>query len=503
MAQYQLTLDPAGQITQEVSDDGTTTYSYDATGQLTGAVNSSQPNESYSYDANGNRTNSGYVTGPDNELLSDGTYNYTYDADGNRISQTDIATGTVTDYQYDNRNRLTAVIVKDASGTVIQESQYTYDVFDNRIGTSYDSDGSGPAPPVVERFVYDRGQIDLVFDGSGNQTDRYLYGPAVDEVLADENAMGQIFWDLGDYQGTIKDVVDSNGVVQDHLVYSSFGQIISQTNPSLQPRFTYTGRETDPGTGLDYYRARYYDPAVGRFISQDPSGLSAGDVNLYRYAGNSPTVRIDPSGLRDSNSSVTSDDVVGAIDSSVQFLHKAIGTAEARRVGWLGRVLTFEDSLEKNPDDSVRAAFQTLGSEVFGTVGAEIGGTVGLAIGVPAGFAAGEFFEPLGGGFPGAAVVGLGLGGTLAVAGNHFGGKFGEAAAGVTYDIAKAAFDRGLTYTANAAMDLFQRFLPPRRESQMGRGSTSTSTTLSRTNSRVTHWYKPREIGKRRGDSFA
>ena len=122
---------------------------------------------------------------------------------------------------------------------------------------------------MVERFIYDRDQIDLVFDGSGNRTDRYLYGPAVDEVLADEDAMGQIFWQLGDYQGTIKDVVDSSGVVQDHLVYDSFGQIISQTNPSLQPRFTYTGRETDPGTGLDYYRARYYDPAAGRFISQD------------------------------------------------------------------------------------------------------------------------------------------------------------------------------------------------------------------------------------------
>ena len=122
LAQYQLTLDAAGLITQEVSNDGTTTFSYDATGQLTGSVNSSQPDESYSYDANGNRTNSGYVTGPDNELLSDGTYNYTYDAEGNRTSRTEIATGIVTDYEWDNRNRLTAVIVKDPSGNVIQES---------------------------------------------------------------------------------------------------------------------------------------------------------------------------------------------------------------------------------------------------------------------------------------------------------------------------------------------------------------------------------------------
>ena len=298
LANYQFTLDAAGQITQESSNDGTTGNTYDNTGQLTDSNHTSQANENYSYDANGNRTNSGYATGPDNQLLSDGTYNYAYDAEGNRIKRTEIATGIETDYEWDNRNRLTGVIVKDSSGNVTQESHYIYDVFDRRIGTTVDSDGSGSAAPQVERFIYDRDQIDLTFDGAGDRTHRYLYGPAVDQVLADENALDEILWPLADNLGTIHDIVDSSGVVQDHLVYSSFGRIISQTNPSLQPRFTFTGRETDAVTGLVWYGSRYLDPADGRFISEEPSSLAASGTNSYRFATNSPTNQIDTSGAR-------------------------------------------------------------------------------------------------------------------------------------------------------------------------------------------------------------
>ena len=58
----------------------------------------------------------------------------------------------------------------------------------------------------------------------------------------------------------------------------------------------FTGRESD-GTGLYFYRARYYDPAIGRFISEDPIGFDGGDVNLYAYVANDPVNLIDPSGL--------------------------------------------------------------------------------------------------------------------------------------------------------------------------------------------------------------
>jgi len=78
--------------------------------------------------------------------------------------------------------------------------------------------------------------------------------------------------------------------------YDSFGNPKSTTQTITQP-YTYTAREYDPETGLYFYRARQYDAKTGRFLQKDPIGFSAGDVNQYRYVGNSPTNATDPSGL--------------------------------------------------------------------------------------------------------------------------------------------------------------------------------------------------------------
>ncbi|MFN9200140.1 MAG: RHS repeat-associated core domain-containing protein, partial [Planctomycetaceae bacterium] len=67
--------------------------------------------------------------------------------------------------------------------------------------------------------------------------------------------------------------------------YDTIGQIVSQTNSQFQPWFAYTGREWDPAAGLYFYRARWYDPRADRFLSEDPLGFAAGDVNLNRYVG--------------------------------------------------------------------------------------------------------------------------------------------------------------------------------------------------------------------------
>jgi RHS repeat-associated protein len=84
--------------------------------------------------------------------------------------------------------------------------------------------------------------------------------------------------------------------VIDHITYDSFGRIVGQTNP-IDLRFAYTGREWDGETGQYYYRARYYDPADGRFISEDPIGFNAGDSNLSRYVKNNVINYQDPLGL--------------------------------------------------------------------------------------------------------------------------------------------------------------------------------------------------------------
>jgi RHS repeat-associated protein len=148
---------------------------------------------------------------------------------------------------------------------------------------------------VVENYYLDGSQIAFVTDGSGDRTFHYLYGLNVDQVLAQDSPGGMV-WALADRLGNIDTLTDAQGVVVDKRTFDSFGRVLSETNPSMSFRYGYTGRERDLESGLDYYRARYYDPNVGRFISVDPMGFGAGDTNLYRYVGNSSTNATDPSG---------------------------------------------------------------------------------------------------------------------------------------------------------------------------------------------------------------
>ncbi|MGB3654038.1 MAG: FG-GAP-like repeat-containing protein [Rivularia sp. (in: cyanobacteria)] len=295
LAEYSYDYDVANRITQFTSPDGTSDYSYDDTDQLTGTDHSFQTDESYSYDDNGNRTNAGYQTSTNNRLQSDGEYNYEYDNEGNRTKRTEIATGEITEYSWDYHNRLTQVITKDA-GNITKQVDYIYDFNGRRIAKVVDPDGAGIATATVERFVYDGDNIALTFDGNGTQTHRYLHGAVVDQILADEDANGNTLWTLTDNVGTVRDLVDSSGTVQNHITYDSFGNVTNQTNSTINTRFGYTGREFDEETGQYYYRARYYDSGVGRFISEDPIGFAGGDTNLYRYVANRPVDNIDPYG---------------------------------------------------------------------------------------------------------------------------------------------------------------------------------------------------------------
>jgi hypothetical protein len=119
---YHWSYDSLGDVATATNTfDGTVSYSYDSTGQLLGAGSSNPAlNESYSYDSNGNRNSTGYQTGPNNELLCDGTYTYSYDGEGNQtarwVNQNGVSESSpqpndtdITIYTWDNRNRLTSV----------------------------------------------------------------------------------------------------------------------------------------------------------------------------------------------------------------------------------------------------------------------------------------------------------------------------------------------------------------------------------------------------------
>jgi len=132
------------------------------------------------------------------------------------------------------------------------------------IGRQVDTNGDGTWD-VTQRLVYDGSNLVLMFDGSGNIVHRLLNGPAVNQVLADENGSGTVSWYLADNEGTVRDVVQYNSgtdttSVVDHLKFDSFGNITSQSNSSFQPMFAFAGMLWDNAANLYFDRARWYDP---------------------------------------------------------------------------------------------------------------------------------------------------------------------------------------------------------------------------------------------------
>ncbi len=308
VAFFDLVYDARNRITRITDIDGATAYTYDDRDELIAAdhADANNPDETYTYDANGNRVTSslhgnGYVTGPNNRLLSDGTYNYIYDPEGNLARRTEIASGNFREFIWDHRNRLVAVIDKDVLEAETQRVEFTYDAFDRRISKAVQAASLN----TLTHFVYDRSDVLLDFedtDGAASPitpvlAQRYLHGPAVDQVLAQDDGLGNVIWHLADHLGSVHDLVNSSGAVVNHLTYDSFGNFTAQSNSTIETRYRFTGREYDSETGLHFYRARYYDAAIGQFLTEDPLGLAGGDLNLRRYVLNNPLSATDPSGL--------------------------------------------------------------------------------------------------------------------------------------------------------------------------------------------------------------
>jgi RHS repeat-associated protein len=261
------------------------------------------------YDANGNRTNTGYVTGDNNQLLEDANYTYVYDAEGNRVSREDKVSGEVTTYEWDHRNRLIKVTTweDDTLTTATQIVAYGYDVFDRRISRQVDNTGTiDLVGEAIERMVYDGDNVILDFldaDGDGENAvvaKRYLHGAVVDQIMAEEavdeliSDPERVVWHFADNLLTVRALADNAGDIVEHLQYDSFGNVVTA---SAHTRYHFTGRELEVATGLQYNRARWYDPAVGRWISEDPIGFKGG-MNLSEYVNNNPITLVDPSGLQ-------------------------------------------------------------------------------------------------------------------------------------------------------------------------------------------------------------
>jgi RHS repeat-associated protein len=299
LASYSYTYE-GHRLKTETSNGTTVTYRYDDTDQLLN--DGVQP---YTYDSAGNRNNNNFVPGPDNRLTTDGTWTYTYDAEGNLTKKSKGTNAETWTYGYDLRNQM--VWAQDKStdtdaGTLLLRADYKYDVFGNRLEKNVWTQATGN---VITRFGYDGPNIWTELDatsGTNQPGTRRLYLDAVDQLYARVQPSGDVRWYMTDIRGSVRDLQANDGsalTVLDHLDYDGFGKVVRETNPSNGDRYQYTGREYDRETGLQYNRARYYDPQTERWTSEDPKGFAAGDANLYRYVHNDPTDRTDPSGLID------------------------------------------------------------------------------------------------------------------------------------------------------------------------------------------------------------
>jgi RHS repeat-associated protein len=261
----------AGGARYDYSSTKTTNYGYDDIYQLTSAGWAN-----YGYDKVGNRTSGlpADAYNSSNQLLSTGNATYTYDLNGNLATKT--TGGVVTTYTWDYENRLTSISVTGGATTT-----FKYDPFGRRIEKN------------SEIYVYDGANLIETLNAAGAAQSKYTFGPGIDEVLAKGSNLY-----YADALGSVRMVADKSDAKQMVLyTYDAYGNTtVGGKNPALADRFRYTGREFDAETGIYYYRARYYDPGVGRFLSEDPIGFFGGR-NFYAYVGNDPVRDVDSSGL--------------------------------------------------------------------------------------------------------------------------------------------------------------------------------------------------------------
>ena len=295
--------DPAGNVTtfaytynstNELTSGAAITYAYDATGNRTTVIDDS---------AGGAAVTSTYSTATGNEIGTDGTWNYTYDHEGNITKKVNIADTDAWTYQYDNDNHMIQAEewTKDPAlgGTSIQTVTYEYDYYGNCVvadGTQYYYDGWNPALKDAT------GNAKWVAWGelAGGSFNQYMHGDQVGQLFSQVNdGTPTSPWYLQDYQNSVVGTTDFYGNIQSWTIYDAYGNVWGAEGTAPPTEWGYQGERYDSATGLYEMGARYYDPTVGKWTTQDPMSFAAGDSNLYRYVNNSPTNWTDPSGTLD------------------------------------------------------------------------------------------------------------------------------------------------------------------------------------------------------------
>jgi RHS repeat-associated protein len=196
------------------------------------------------------------------------------DPNGNLTSKTEGTDNWV--YTWNAENQLTKV---EKNGSEV--ARFAYDPVDRRVEKAVGG--------VTTAYAYDDDSI--VRETRGSTVLRYIQGTGADEPLAVDDGAGLSYFH-GDGLGSVVKTTSAAGTVTQSRQYDAWGTL---EIGSTLAGYAFTGREWDPETGLYYYRARYYDPTVGRFSSEDPAGV--GNASLFSYVGNHPVNYRDPSGM--------------------------------------------------------------------------------------------------------------------------------------------------------------------------------------------------------------
>ncbi|MDU8600064.1 RHS repeat-associated core domain-containing protein, partial [Pseudomonas syringae] len=272
--------------------------------------------EEFRYDAAGNRLNfntSRFDRVKDNRIKKWSNHEYKYDAWGNLVEK---IVGIVRwqTFTYDCENRLVKTETM-ANSQVESTSNYQYDSLGRRVGKQWEIKGKTDQ----KRFLWQG--LRLLREESPGQSSLYLYEPGSYAPLArvDEKegeAENKVYYFHTDQIGTPLEMTDAEGQIVWQAKHRPWGAVEKLVVNEVEQNLRFQGQYFDVETGLHYNTFRYYDPEIGRFITQDPIGLSGGD-NLYQYAPN-PNGWVDPFGLCKSSSGGAKG--TGAVDDTIKAL---------------------------------------------------------------------------------------------------------------------------------------------------------------------------------------
>lgn len=262
-----------------------------------------------------------------NELIRIDATNLTYDDNGNLQNDGAYA------YAYDEENRLIRV-TRNSDAAIA--GQYQYDALGRRVKKIANPAGV----PIETRYFYDGARIIEEQSAAGATQATYTYGNYIDEVLTMDRG-GQTYYYHQNNLWSVEAITNGAGVVVERYSYDAYGRasVFTASGVPIPPSawgtphsvifnpWMFTGRQLDEETGLHFYRARYFDPKQGRFITRDPIGNwgdKANAGNAYSYVGNNPQRFTDPSGFveteGDPDSACTATCVVCAICSLASFV---------------------------------------------------------------------------------------------------------------------------------------------------------------------------------------